>query len=67
MLGTKERKTRALIVDDSAAVRQTLKAVLESDAAIEVVGVAPRSYAAVERLMFSSDRRRVTAAGMSWA
>ena len=35
-----ERKTRVLIVDDSAVVRQTLRAVLESDPEIEVIATA---------------------------
>lgn len=44
------KKIRVLIVDDSASVRQTLKQVLETDPLIEVVGVAPDPYAAVERI-----------------
>lgn len=44
------KKTRVLIVDDSATVRQTLKAVLESDPQIEVMGVAQDPYVAVERI-----------------
>ncbi|MFP4282987.1 MAG: chemotaxis response regulator protein-glutamate methylesterase [Opitutales bacterium] len=43
-------KIRVLIVDDSASVRQTLKAVLESDPAIEVIATASDPYAAVARL-----------------
>jgi len=39
-----------LIVDDSAFVRQTLKEILETDPAIEVIGVAADPYAAVERI-----------------
>jgi two-component system, chemotaxis family, protein-glutamate methylesterase/glutaminase len=39
-----------LIVDDSAFVRQTLKEILESDPAIEVIAVAADPYAAVERI-----------------
>lgn len=44
------RKTRVLIVDDSASVRQTLKQILETDPDIEVMGVASDPYAAVERI-----------------
>lgn len=43
-------KIRVLIVDDSASVRQTLKAVLESDPAIEVIGTASDPFVAVERI-----------------
>jgi len=43
-------KIRALIVDDSAVVRQALKEILESDPEIEVMGVAPDPYIAVERI-----------------
>jgi two-component system chemotaxis response regulator CheB len=44
------KKTRVLIVDDSASVRQALKEILQSDPAIEVMGVASDPYAAVERM-----------------
>src|ERR1035438_8078610 len=44
------RKIRVLIVDDSATVRQTMKEILESDPQIEVMGVAPDPYVAVERI-----------------
>jgi two-component system chemotaxis response regulator CheB len=44
------RKIRVLIVDDSATVRQTLSAVLESDPAIEVLGVASDPYVAARRI-----------------
>src|SRR5580700_5332106 len=44
------RKIRVLIVDDSASVRQLLTQILESDPAIEVVGVAADPYIAVERI-----------------
>jgi two-component system, chemotaxis family, protein-glutamate methylesterase/glutaminase len=44
------RTVRVLIVDDSAFVRQTLKEILESDPAIEVIAVAADPYAAVERI-----------------
>jgi two-component system, chemotaxis family, protein-glutamate methylesterase/glutaminase len=43
-------KVKVLIVDDSAFVRQTLKEILESDPAIEVIAVAADPYAAVERI-----------------
>jgi two-component system chemotaxis response regulator CheB len=44
------RKIRVLVVDDSASVRQTLKAVLETDPAIEVIATAADPYIAVERI-----------------
>lgn len=44
------KKVRVLIVDDSASVRQTLKAVLESDPEIEVIGTASDPFAAAERI-----------------
>lgn len=44
------RKIRVLIVDDSASVRQMMKQILESDSEIEVVGVAPDPFVAVERI-----------------
>jgi two-component system chemotaxis response regulator CheB len=44
------RKIRVLIVDDSATVRQTLAAVLESDPQIEVIGVAADPYVAAQRI-----------------
>jgi two-component system chemotaxis response regulator CheB len=44
------KKLRVLIVDDSASVRQVLKQILESDPQIEVMGVAPDPYVAVERI-----------------
>ena len=47
---TPSKKCRVLIVDDSASVRQALKEILESDPRIEVIGVAPDPYAAVERM-----------------
>ncbi len=43
-------KLKVLIVDDSASVRQVLKAILESDPAIEVMAVASDPYVAVERI-----------------
>jgi two-component system chemotaxis response regulator CheB len=47
---TPTRKIRVLIVDDSASVRQTMKAVLETDPAIEVIATASDPYMAVERI-----------------
>src|SRR5271154_1089784 len=44
------QKIRVLIVDDSATVRQTLAAVLESDPQIEVLGVASDPYVAAQRI-----------------
>ncbi len=44
------RKIRVLVVDDSASVRQSLKAVLESDPAIEVIATASDPYVAVQRI-----------------
>jgi two-component system chemotaxis response regulator CheB len=44
------KKVKVLIVDDSASVRQILKAILDSDPQIEVIGVASDPYAAVERI-----------------
>src|SRR5579859_3975113 len=43
-------KTRVLIVDDSALVRQTLTQVLSSDPAIEVIGTASDPFAAAEKI-----------------
>jgi two-component system, chemotaxis family, protein-glutamate methylesterase/glutaminase len=43
-------KTKVLIVDDSASVRQALKSILESDPQIEVTGVASDPFVAVERM-----------------
>ena len=43
-------KIKVLIVDDSALVRQTLVAILESDPMIEVVAVASDPYVAVEKI-----------------
>ena len=44
------KKIGVLIVDDSAVVRQALKDILESDPAIEVIGVASDPYVAVEKI-----------------
>jgi two-component system chemotaxis response regulator CheB len=49
-LGALPHKIRVLIVDDSATVRQTLAAVLESDPEIEVLGVASDPYVAARRI-----------------
>jgi two-component system, chemotaxis family, protein-glutamate methylesterase/glutaminase len=43
-------KTKVLIVDDSATVRQTLTSVLESDPDIEVIGVASDPFVAAQRI-----------------
>jgi two-component system chemotaxis response regulator CheB len=43
-------KVRVLIVDDSAVVRQTLTAVLESDPEIEVMATASDPFVAAERI-----------------
>lgn len=50
MSAASARKIRVLIVDDSASVRQTLKAVLETDPAIEVIATASDPYVAVARI-----------------
>ena len=47
---TTPARSKVLIVDDSASVRQVLRDVLESDPQIEVIGVASDPYAAVERI-----------------
>jgi two-component system chemotaxis response regulator CheB len=44
------KKTRVLIVDDSAVVRQTLRDVLQSDPEIEVIATAGDPFAAAERI-----------------
>jgi len=44
------RKIRVLIVDDSASVRQGLRAVLETDPEIEVTATASDPFVAVERI-----------------
>jgi two-component system chemotaxis response regulator CheB len=43
-------KTRVLIVDDSAVVRQTLKEILSSDPEIEVIATAGDPFVAAERI-----------------
>ena len=44
------RKTRVLIVDDSAVVRQSLEEILSSDPAIEVMGTAADPFMAAARI-----------------
>ena len=44
-------KIRVLIVDDSAVVRQTITAILQSDPDIEVMGVASVPYVAAKKIM----------------
>jgi two-component system chemotaxis response regulator CheB len=44
------RRIRVLIVDDSALMRQMLTALLQSDPAIEVIGVAPDPLVAREKI-----------------
>ena len=44
------QKIKVMIVDDSAVVRQVLAAVLETDAAIEVIGVAADPVFAMEKM-----------------
>lgn len=46
-----ENKIRALIVDDSAVVRQALTAILEADPEIEVMGTAADPIIAVKKIM----------------
>jgi len=45
------RKIKVLVVDDSAVVRQTLTAILETDPQIEVMGVASDPYVAAKKIM----------------
>jgi two-component system chemotaxis response regulator CheB len=45
------KKIRVLIVDDSAVVRQSLSAILESDPYIEVMGTAADPLIAVKKIM----------------
>lgn len=44
------KKIRVLIVDDSAIVRETLKSILESDPAIEVMATASDPFVAAEKI-----------------
>jgi two-component system, chemotaxis family, protein-glutamate methylesterase/glutaminase len=43
-------KVKVLVVDDSATVRQTLSAILESDPEIQVIGVAADPFVAARRI-----------------
>lgn len=45
-----QKKTRVLVVDDSALVRETLTKILESDPEIEVIGTASDPFVAAEKL-----------------
>ena len=45
------KKIRAMIIDDSASVRQTLRAVLEQDPDIEVIAVATDPFMAARKIM----------------
>lgn len=44
------RKVRALVIDDSAVMRQLLSAILAGDEAIEVVGTAPDPFVARDKI-----------------
>jgi two-component system chemotaxis response regulator CheB len=44
------KKTRVLIVDDSASIRQVLTKILEQDPDIEVIGVASDPFVAAKRI-----------------
>ncbi|MFL6714513.1 MAG: response regulator, partial [Sulfurifustis sp.] len=44
------RKIRVLVIDDSALMRQLLSAILAEDDGIEVIGTAPDSYTAREKI-----------------
>ncbi|MFL6711917.1 MAG: chemotaxis response regulator protein-glutamate methylesterase [Sulfurifustis sp.] len=44
------RKIRVLVIDDSALMRQLLSAILAEDGGIEVIGTAPDSYTAREKI-----------------
>ena len=46
-----KKKIRVLVVDDSAVVRQSLSAILESDPEIEVMGTAADPIIAVKKIM----------------
>ncbi|MBF0187406.1 MAG: chemotaxis response regulator protein-glutamate methylesterase [Magnetococcales bacterium] len=50
MLSAGKKKTRVLIVDDSAVVRQTMSKILSSDPEIDVIGNAPDPFAAAEKI-----------------
>ena len=45
------KKIRVLVVDDSASVRQTMKEILESDPAIEVIATASDPFVAASHMM----------------
>jgi two-component system chemotaxis response regulator CheB len=45
-----EKRTRVLVVDDSALVRQVMAEILSSDPAIEVIGAAADPYAAWDKI-----------------
>jgi len=45
-----KKKIRALIVDDSALVRQTISEILSSDPEIEIMGTAADPFAAAEKI-----------------
>ncbi len=45
-----ERKTRVLVVDDSATMRRLLTQILTSDPEIEVIGTAPDPYVARDKI-----------------
>jgi two-component system chemotaxis response regulator CheB len=47
---TNSKKTRVLIVDDSALIRQVLSTILSQDPSIEVAGVASDPYIAWEKI-----------------
>lgn len=47
---TQDKRIKVLIVDDSSVVRQTMAKILESDPAIQVVGMAPDPFVAAERI-----------------
>ncbi len=44
------RKTRVLIIDDSASVRQTMRAILEEDPELEVIATASDPFAAARHI-----------------
>ena len=50
LLNDMSKPIRVLIVDDSAAIRQLLTQILNSDPDIEVVGVAPDPYVARDKI-----------------
>ncbi len=45
-----DSKIRALIVDDSAAMRQLLTTILSSDPEVEVIGTAPDPFIARDKI-----------------